>query len=286
MIDALLSALRRHPRLLVLTGAGISAASGIPTYRNDRGEWQRSDPIQHQAFLSRPEQRRRYWARSMVGWPPVRDSQPNAAHRALAALERLGHVELLVTQNVDRLHQRAGSRRVVDLHGRLDRVQCRGCGAVLSRDAFQRQLERHNPGGSEGASKLRPDGDAEIDAAAVERFIVPDCGRCGGMLMPDVVFFGGSVPADRIAQVRESLARADALLAVGSSLMVYSGFRFCREAAEAGKPLFLVNRGRTRADDLATLKLSADGAQVLEAVVDRLRGVAAGGVSVPAVPPP
>ncbi|MEE4173761.1 MAG: NAD-dependent protein deacetylase [Xanthomonadales bacterium] len=270
-IEPLLDAVRAHAPLVVLTGAGLSAASGIPTYRNDRGEWLRSDPIQHQGFVSRPEQRQRYWARSLAGWQPVQRATPNAAHRALADLEALGFVELLVTQNVDRLHQRAGSHRVVDLHGRLDRVVCRGCGANIDRSRFQRELLERNPGVAGTAAAPRPDGDADVPDAQVAGFDVPDCRTCGGMLMPDVVFFGGTVPRERVERVQSAIDRAGALLVVGSSLMVYSGFRFCRQVVEARKPLLIVNRGDTRADDLATLKLPADGAEVLCALRNRLR---------------
>ncbi len=272
MNDTLVQTLADHPRWVVLTGAGISAASGIPTYRNDRGEWQRSDPIQHQAFIGQPAQRQRYWARSMNGWPFVRASRPNAAHELLAEFEHRGHVRLLVTQNVDRLHQRAGSRRVVDLHGRLDRVLCRDCGAALSRERFQSELKARNPGYADFRAEVRPDGDAEVDERWVTNFDVPPCTACGGMLMPDVVFFGGSVPRTRVDRVRRALAGADALLVVGSSLMVYSGFRFCREAVALGKPLIIVNRGTTRADELATVKVEADGAETLRHLCDALRG--------------
>lgn len=270
-LDRFADVVRAHAPLVVLTGAGLSAASGIPTYRNDRGEWQRSDPIQHQDFVKRADQRRRYWARSVVGWQPVQQARPNAAHRALADLEALGCIELLVTQNVDRLHQRAGSHRVVDLHGRLDRVVCRGCGAVLDRAAFQRELLQRNPRLGATAAAPRPDGDADVPEEQVADFAVPDCRRCGGMLMPDVVFFGGTVPRERVERVRSAIDRAGALLVVGSSLMVYSGFRFCRQVVAAEKPLLIVNRGATRADELATLKLPADGAQVLCALRNRLQ---------------
>lgn len=275
MSEPLLHLLQNHPRWVVLTGAGISAASGIPTYRNDRGEWQRSDPIQHQAFISRADQRQRYWARSMNGWPYVRASLPNAAHEALVALERRGHVGLLVTQNVDRLHQRAGATRVVDLHGRLDRVVCRGCSAVVDRDHYQAELKAANPGYASYRAEIRPDGDAEVDERWIDDFVVPPCKACGGMLMPDVVFFGGSVPRPRVDRVSAAVDAADALVVVGSSLMVYSGFRFCRQAVAAGKPLVIINRGTTRADDLATLKIERDGAEVLGALRNALEPLTA-----------
>lgn len=270
-LDRFADEVRDRAPLVVLTGAGLSAASGIPTYRNDRGEWQRSDPIQHQAFITQADQRQRYWARSLAGWEPVERARPNAAHRALADLEAWGYINLLVTQNVDRLHQRAGSRRVVDLHGRLDRVICRGCGAELRRADFQQELLGHNPGVHSTAAALRPDGDAEVPADRIRDFAVPDCRRCGGMLMPDVVFFGGSVPRERVERVQTAIDGAGALLVVGSSLMVYSGFRFCRHIVAEGKPLWIVNRGATRADDLASRKLTEDCAGILCALRNRLQ---------------
>jgi NAD-dependent SIR2 family protein deacetylase len=271
MIDELARMVQIYPRLVVLTGAGLSAESGIPTYRDDRGEWQRSDPILHQEFISDPAMRQRYWARSMNGWPYVRDARANPAHHGLARLEQLGHVALLVTQNVDRLHQQAGNRSVIDLHGRLDRVRCRACDAVLGRDALQRELEALNPGYTSHRAAIRPDGDAEVADHWVTGFRVPDCAACGGMLMPDVVFFGGSVPRPRVDRIQEALARADALLVVGSSLTVYSGFRFCRQAEAAGKPLFIINRGTTRADAMARLKLEMEAGPALAGLLERLR---------------
>lgn len=271
MIDELARMVEIYPRLMVLTGAGLSAASGIPTYRNDRGEWQRSNPILHQEFTGEAAMRQRYWARSMNGWPYVRDARANAAHHSLAELEALGHVALLVTQNVDRLHQQAGNASVVDLHGRLDRVRCRSCDSALDRDALQHELEGLNPGYASHRAAVRPDGDAEVDERWVTGFQVPDCAACGGMLMPDVVFFGGSVPVSRVARVQEALARADALLVVGSSLAVYSGFRFCRQAEAAGKPLFIINRGSTRADAMARLKLEMEAGPALAGLLERLR---------------
>jgi NAD-dependent SIR2 family protein deacetylase len=264
VIETLLALVERHPRLVALTGAGISAASGIPTYRNDRGEWQRSDPIQHRDFVEREESRRRYWARSMAGWGYVADSQPNRAHHALARLEAAGHVALLATQNVDRLHQRAGHRNVIDLHGRLDRVKCLDCGSHGSRAALQQQLEALNPTWRERIAAVRPDGDAEVADEVVADMRVPDCSHCGGTLMPDVVFFGGTVPRPRVEAIGNAIASADALLVAGSSLKVFSGFRFCRQAAGLGKPVAIINRGQTRADELATLKIEADAGEALD----------------------
>jgi NAD-dependent SIR2 family protein deacetylase len=249
--DAIIAGLRSATPFLVLTGAGISAGTGIPTYRDERGRWLRSDPIKHQEFVADPRKRQRYWGRSMLGWPGVRDARPAIAHHALTRLEARGHLTLIVTQNVDRLHQRAGSHEVVDLHGRLDRVRCLDCGANTCREALQIRLEFLNPHLATLGADVRPDGDADLPDETVAGVRVPDCEVCGGTLMPDVVFFGGSVPAERVATARAALERAAALVVVGSSLQVYSGFRFCRWAAQAGKPIFLINPGQTRADSLA-----------------------------------
>lgn len=254
--DALLGFVRSHPRIVILTGAGISQGSGIPTYRDSDGNWLRNDPITHQEFTTCTQKRQRYWGRSLVGWPGVRDARPNDAHRALVALEQEGRVELLITQNVDRLHQRAGSAAVIDLHGRLDRVICLDCANFSQRDHMQQRLEASNPHLSSLAADVRPDGDADLSGEQVASVVVPACEACGGTLMPDVVFFGGAVPRDRVARCTDALARADALLVIGSSLRVFSGYRFCRGAAEAGKPIAIVNPGVTRGDALATLKLS------------------------------
>lgn len=258
-----------NPRLTVLTGAGISLAGGIPTYRDESGTWRHSEPIKHQEFLQEPARRQRYWARSMRGWPPVRDARPTAAHAALAALEQGSRVELLITQNVDRLHQRAGSERVIDLHGRLDRVRCLDCGGSHCRNAVQQQLEQANddPG---MAVAPRPDGDADLPDALERRFVVPPCPDCTGTLMPDVVFFGGTVPRERVQACMAALERSDALLVVGSSLQVFSGFRFCRRASELGKPVAIINPGTTRADNLATLKLNSDCQRLLAGVSESL----------------
>ena len=255
--------LEAHPRLVVLTGAGISAASGIPTYRDAAGRWLRSQPIQHQAFIGDERQRKRYWARSISGWPAVRDARPNQAHVALSMLERQGRIELLITQNVDRLHQRAGSRQVADLHGRLDRVKCLGCGCRYSRESIQQRLLSDNPHIRPGAGTTLPDGDADIADQVVEGVKVPGCANCGGILKPDVVFFGGNVPGDKVAYCMAALERADALLVAGSSLQVWSGFRFCKRAAALGKPVAIINPGQTRADALAALRVPADCGRLL-----------------------
>lgn len=255
-----------HRRVFVLSGAGCSTASGIPDYRDDQGEWKRPPPVMVHAFRTQDATYRRYWARAFAGWPRFTAAAPNAAHRALAAWEAAGRLVQLVTQNVDRLHQRAGSRAVVDLHGRLDVVVCLGCRHRTSRAALQEEMAAANPSWRAEAPSA-PDGDAQIDGAAVEAFTPPRCRRCAGLLKPDVVFFGENVPRDRYEHACDGLARADALLVAGSSLMVYSGFRFVRLAHEAGLPIAIVNRGRTRGDDLAELKVEGDVGATLTAAV-------------------
>lgn len=258
--------------LAVVTGAGVSTGSGIPDYRDADGNWKHARPVQFADFVGSAAARRRYWARSFAGWQRMRRAEPNDAHRAISALEASGIVDTLITQNVDGLHGRAGQRRVVDLHGRLDTVSCLDCGQQVSRERFQSDLAVANAGWQAPVSRVRPDGDAELEAADYDAFVVPDCERCGGIMKPDVVFFGESVPKQRVATAVEAVQRAAALLIVGSSLMVFSGFRFARLAHEAGKPLAIVNRGKTRADELATLKLDADCGPLLAQTVALLDG--------------
>jgi NAD-dependent SIR2 family protein deacetylase len=248
----------RPGRLFVLTGAGCSTASGIPDYRDGDGRWKRSQPIRYQDFLRSGRARRRYWARSMVGWPQVEKARPNDAHWALAALERAGLVRQLVTQNVDGLHQLAGQRRVIDLHGRLAWVDCLDCRLRLPRAVMQQRLQSANPHFGADPAAFAPDGDAHVAEELEEGFRVPGCPACGGVLKPAVVFFGENVPRPRVEHAFNRLGEAGALLVAGSSLTVYSGFRFCRRAVEEGIPIALVNRGRTRADALAALKLDRE----------------------------
>ena len=261
--------IRRYPRLLVLTGAGISTDSGIPDYRDQAGQWKRKPPVQHGDFMADPHLRQRYWGRSLVGWPVIRDARPNSAHQALAALETMGHIELLVTQNVDRLHQQAGSQRVIDLHGRSDEVICMSCGYRTTRNQVHNESARLNPDFTGLSAATAPDGDADLEAD-FNRFIVPDCPECHGILKPDVVFFGDHVPKTRVQQVSEALDRSDALLVIGSSLMVFSGLRFCRYATERGKPVAALTLGKTRADDSLQLKLDAPIAPTLQALLAEL----------------
>jgi NAD-dependent SIR2 family protein deacetylase len=249
--------------LFVLTGAGCSTASGIPDYRDPDGAWRRGRPIHYRELLRSEGARRRYWARSFVGWPRVAAARPNAAHQALAAMERAGVLHQLVTQNVDGLHQAAGHRRVLDLHGRLAWVDCLDCPLRLDRHEVQRRMADANPGLAARAAEVGPDGDAGIDPALVAGFRVPDCPCCGGLLKPAVVFFGENVRPPRVRRALARLRESRLLLAVGTSLAVFSGFRFCREAKTLGIPVVLVNRGRTRADDLADLKVDAEAGDAL-----------------------
>lgn len=269
-IEALVAFIGDNRSLAVLSGAGVSTASGIPDYRDRDGEWKHSQPIQYGDFVRSEHARKRYWARSYVGWRRFSAAEPNAAHRALAGFEEAGKVEKLITQNVDRLHSRAGNRRVIDLHGDLGRVRCLGCGDVQARDEFQQQLGAANADWHAAVFRYKPDGDAELAAGSHEDFAVPDCRSCDGIVKPDVVMFGEAVPKERVAAAGAAVERADALLVVGSSLMVFSGFRFARQASELGKPIAIVNRGRTRADELATLKIDADCGAALGAVVQSM----------------
>lgn len=268
--DALVEFVRRHPRLFVLTGAGVSTESGIPGYRDAEGRWKRTTPVLLHDFLHSEAARRRYWARSMVGWPIVAAARPNAAHRALAQLEAAGNLRQLVTQNVDSLHQQAGSARVIELHGSIGRVICVDCGARDAREAIQRRLEAENSRPLPAAIATAPDGDADLDGDYLDAFHVPTCAGCAGILKPDVVFFGEGVPRNRVRAALQSLEQVDALLIIGSSLMVYSGYRFCEAAAAKRKPMAALNLGRTRADHFLALKIELPCAGALAGLVEAL----------------
>ena len=256
-VDSLLTILESRRPWVALTGAGISSASGIPTYRDHKGTWLGSQPIQHDEFISDSSKRQRYWSRSALGWPRVSAAQPNESHAALVKLEQAGLLAGVITQNVDRLHQRAGSQRVIDLHGRLDRVKCLDCSYVTSREAIQNWIKSHNALPDTSSLTLRPDGDADLPAHYVSDFHVPHCRACGGVVMPEVVFFGGTVPRPVVDECYQMIDAAEGMLVVGSSLSVYSGLRFCRYAVDQGKPLIILNQGQTRADDLCTHKFSS-----------------------------
>jgi NAD-dependent SIR2 family protein deacetylase len=268
-VDELVTLLRGR-RVGVLTGAGISTESGIPDYRGPETRRRARNPIQWREFVSSEAAQRRYWARALVGWSRFANKAPAAGHLALAELERAGVATGVVTQNVDRLHHAAGSARVVELHGTLYEVICLACGDVTSREAFQAELARRNPGWLERTAEVAPDGDAELDD--VTGFDVAPCARCGGALKPHVVFFGEGVPKPRVDAAWAIVDEADVLLVVGSSLAVFSGYRFVRGAAKRGQPIAIVNLGETRGDPHATTKLDARAGDVLPRLVDALRG--------------
>lgn len=269
-LDTLLQAMA-DDKFLILTGAGISTPSGIPDYRDSDGVRRGRQPMMYQEFLAAPESRRRYWARAMLGWPRVRKARPNAAHEALATLQQRGRISALITQNVDTLHDQAGSHDVIELHGSLHRVLCLDCGQRSERDAIQRQMETHNPYLSGVDAVQAPDGDTLLDPAFEARFQVPQCPHCAGERMkPDVVFFGENVAQPTAARALAAAENAAGLLVVGSSLMAYSAFRLCRVIAERGKPLMAINLGKTRADDLLDLKIEGSCEELLPWLVEEL----------------
>lgn len=267
--DLLVDFIRQHPRLLILTGAGVSTDSGIPDYRDGEGGWKRKQPVQHTEFMSSLHARQRYWGRSLIGWPVIRNATPNVAHQQIAQLEQRGHSNLLVTQNVDRLHQKAGSDLAMDLHGRADEVICMTCGGRSTRDGVHQRCADLNPDFGDYSATAAPDGDADLELDFT-RFGVADCDHCGGILKPDVVFFGDYVPKQRVYSALDALKASDGLLVIGSSLMVYSGFRFCRYAREWSKPIATLNVGRTRADSLVDLKLNARISETLAHALQKL----------------
>lgn len=244
-------------RWLVLTGAGVSTDSGIPDYRGP-GSTARS-PMTYQEFIAAESNRRRYWARAHIGWSRMTSVQPNATHRWLA--ERQDTLVGLITQNVDTLHERAGHRDVIELHGRIDRVRCLDCGELSDRTALGHRLESLNPGWSAREAVVLPDGDVALEAT--DDFRLADCARCSGRLKPDVVFFGESVPKDTVQRCFSLVDDAEAVVVLGSSLQVMSGLRFVRHAAKRGIPIVIVNRGATRGDELATVKIDDGVAETL-----------------------
>lgn len=256
----------------VLTGAGLSTPSGIPDYRDLDGKYKIKQPIQFDEFARHAAARQRYWARSYVGWGRFGKAGPNAAHTALAKLEAAGKVRVSITQNVDGLQQRAGSQEVVELHGNLSRAICLSCRTIESRSSFQRRLRALNGNWHARVFEYKPDGDAELAEEDHTGFNVPDCSRCGGIIKPDVVMFGESVPPERVDQARASVATTERLLVVGSSLMLFSGYRFARQAHELGKPVAIVGLGKTRADSMAAFKAVSDCAEILPEAL-RLAGL-------------
>ena len=257
--------------VVVLSGAGMSTDSGIPDYRGTTGARRRGSPMTFRQFVDDPAGRRRYWARSHVGWRHIAAALPNVAHTVVAHLEAEGLAVGVITQNVDGLHQAAGSRRVVELHGALARTVCLGCGDRRSRLELHHRLEAANPRFVRAVATVAPDGDADLPERLVDGFTVVGCLGCGGDLKPDVVFFGESVPRERVARCMGMVERASLLLVLGSSLTVMSGYRFVLRAARLGIPVAIVNRGPTRGDDVAAVRIDAGLADVLPALTSPAR---------------
>jgi NAD-dependent SIR2 family protein deacetylase len=271
-LDAVVALLDTAPGTLVLSGAGLSTESGIPDYRGPDGK-RRVTPMQYRDFVGSSEARRRYWARAFVGWQNFSSAGPNAGHRAVARLQQAGHLGAIITQNVDELHQRAGADDVIDLHGTLSQVVCLTCGDRSSRWDLDERIRADNPDYGADTGEIRPDGDVTLDEVDVERFVVPRCLVCGeDTIKPDVVFFGESVPKERVARSFALTDQAPALLVLGSSLTVFSGYRFVRRAAKNGTPVGIVTLSPTRGDDEANVVLNAPLGETLTAVADRLCG--------------
>ncbi|MBI2732789.1 MAG: NAD-dependent protein deacetylase [Aquabacterium sp.] len=271
-IERLAVLFERGP-LAVITGAGLSTASGIPAYRDRHGDWRQRQPIQHQAFMASEVVRRRYWARSLVGWPVVSQAQPSNGHLALTRLWRASKLATLITQNVDGLHQKSGCDEVIELHGGIHGVRCMACAQTYARSLVQQWLEHHNPAFEPGAAestRSAPDGDADLEDACYADFQVPACPACTGILKPDVVFFGDNVPKERVTRAMGSVEQASGLLVVGSSLTVYSGYRFADLAHRLGKPLIAINQGVTRADPILNIKIEEDCNQALVQLCEAL----------------
>lgn len=259
--------------MVALTGAGISQSAGIPTYRNERGEWLGSDPMTHQVFMRDPLARQRYWARSARGYPLMGRALPTDSHRLLARLQQKGLVSACITQNVDELHERSGHEGVLHLHGAIEDVICLDCGHRSLRRNLQQQLEDLNPDlktRQQADFGTRPDGDVDLDEAMIRDFKVPTCAQCDGTLKPDVVFFGGNLSQAVKEAANDAIEKSSALLVIGSSLQVFSGFRLSRRAVELGRPLVLINPGESRADAIATHRIAERSDSVLSSLVHRL----------------
>uniref|UniRef100_A0A3Q1I8T0 NAD-dependent protein deacylase n=2 Tax=Anabas testudineus TaxID=64144 RepID=A0A3Q1I8T0_ANATE len=268
-LDLLQDFVSQARRLFVISGAGLSTESGIPDYRSEGvGLYARTDrrPMQHAEFVRSAKSRQRYWARNFVGWPQFSSHQPNTAHKALQQWEEKGKLHWLVTQNVDALHSKAGQKRMTELHGCTHRVLCLGCGVISAREQLQRRFVALNPDWGAQAGAVAPDGDVFLDDEQVLHFRVPSCEDCGGILKPDVTFFGDNVNKATVQFVQDRLAESDAVLVVGSSLQVYSGYRFVLAASDRKLPIAILNIGLTRADHLAKLKVSGRCGEVLSVI--------------------
>ncbi|MBO2457127.1 NAD-dependent protein deacetylase [Actinomadura violacea] len=266
-VPAALADLVADGDVVVLSGAGLSTESGIPDYRGETGRRRRAEPMTYQRFTCDAEARRRYWARGHLGWRHIAGARPNAGHRAVAELQRRGLLAGIITQNVDGLHQAAGADGVIELHGGLDRVVCLGCGERTPRARLEDRLREANPGWDARPHMINPDGDAVLSDADVASFAPVDCARCGGLLKPDVIFFGENVPPARVRDCYALTESAGTLLVLGSSLTVLSGYRFVRHAARHGIPVAIINRGATRGDEHALLTLDAPLGPALDALV-------------------
>ncbi len=258
----------------ILSGAGLSTESGIPDYRGPSGLARKATPMTYQTFMGDEEARRRYWARSYVGWRTFSTAAPNSGHHAVTSLERAGLITAIVTQNVDGLHQASGAQRVIDLHGSLDRVICMDCGNTIGRAELDRRLREANPSFDAAVGAINPDGDAELDDRDIASFRVVACSMCSGTLKPDVVFFGESVPRDRVAECFEVVESSRALVVLGSSLTVMSGRRFVLRAGKLDRPVAIVNQGATRGDAAAAITIDAPLGAVLTEISRRLVGPA------------
>lgn len=269
-LELLISELKDKNKIWILTGAGISAPSGIPTYRDDNGDWKSANPIQHNDFIKHKSYRQRYWARSMIGWKLTGRAKPNATHDAITALQQVGRVSQIVTQNVDGLHNVAAAENVIDLHGRLSEIKCLNCGEISKRADYQPRLVKVNPDLDEYKASIMPDGDANVEDFDMTRITIPPCASCGGVLMPNVVFFGGLVPKPRVEKAFSTLAESDCILVIGSSLKVFSGFRFPRWASENNVPMYAVNQGQMRGKELFKIILAEPCEAVMPIIASKL----------------
>ena len=269
-LELLISELKGKNKIWILTGAGISAPSGIPTYRDDNGDWKSANPIQHNDFINHESYRQRYWARSMVGWKLTGKAKPNATHDAIRTLQKAGRVSQIVTQNVDGLHNIVGTKDVIDLHGRLSEIKCLSCEEVSKRSDYQPRLVEINPVLDDYKASIRPDGDANVEGFDMARICIPPCMNCGGVLMPNVVFFGGVVPSARVEKAFSTLAESDCILVIGSSLKVFSGFRFPRWASQNNLPMYAVNQGEMRGKELFDTILAQPCEEVMPIIANQL----------------